>query len=196
MRVPFDLVRARDAPHVLRPLQIVRLVRVGREGPDDVKVSAPDDGLASVEAAQVRFKLGRPEFAPLEVLELAPRIGDVRRHEEEVLEFEREAPRAGVFGIVAPSFFFGGRERESVHGRGDGGEFAHDGDFARPVPVRVPLAQEGKVGIGLEHGVGVLLVHFGDGEDVRIFSFDVQPEPKLRAGGGVSFSSVREAFPG
>lgn len=70
--------------------------------------------------------------------------------------------------------------------------FAHDGDFARPVPVRVPLAQEGKVGIGLEHGVGVLLVHFGDGEDVRIFSFDVQPEPKL--GGRVLFRSVRAKF--
>lgn len=101
MRVPFDLVRARDAPHVLRPLQIVRLVRVGRDGPDDVEIAAPDDGLASVEGAQVRFEIGRPEFAPLEVLELASRIRDVRRHEEEVLEFEREAPRTSVFGIVA-----------------------------------------------------------------------------------------------
>lgn len=181
MRRPLDLVRACNLAHVLRPLQIVCLIRLGRDCPDDVEVAGPDDGLLGVERAQVSLKVGGPVLTPIETLELGTRVRNIGRDEETGLEFEREASRASVLRVIASPV------GEAKDRRRDGFVLADDGDLVCPVPVRVPFSQELEIRIVLEDRVGVLLVNFGDREDVRVLCFDVQAEAELRG----NFASMR-----
>lgn len=45
VRVALKLVRPGDLAHVLRPLEVVRLERVGRDGADHVEVACGNEGV-------------------------------------------------------------------------------------------------------------------------------------------------------